>query len=80
MNWLNKRWALSLVSRFVGIISWGLFTISTMVMQENTWSNTLIQLILIIATFAFIIIIPDKIIFQKYLVKKKFVNEQEKEQ
>ncbi len=70
MDWLNKRWALSMWSRLVGMVAWSIFMILTMTVLEDKWSHALVQVALVILTFVFVIVIPDKIIFQEYLVNR----------
>jgi len=67
----TKKWHISLWSRFIGIFFWTPFILIADNVQENNWSIALIKLCLVILSFIFIIIIPDKIIFGKYLCGKK---------
>lgn len=66
----TKRWAYSLWSRFLGLIFWSWFTLFS-IGAKDIWTHAIFQVILVILTFVFLIVIPDKIIFGKYLVEKK---------
>lgn len=65
----NKRWDYSIWSRYLGIMLFGIFSIFTVTTAKDIWSHALIQLLLVLGTCIFTIIIPDKIIFQEYLIK-----------
>lgn len=67
---VNKRWHYSCWSRFMGIVFFGIFTVFTINIAEDILSHAIFQVILVFGCFIFTIIIPDKIIFRKYLVPK----------
>ncbi len=68
---VNKRWAISLWSRLIGLIFWGIFVNLSVTFFKDTYLHVFIEVFLVILTFVFIIIIPDKIIFREYLVDRK---------
>jgi len=67
----NQRWKISAWSRFIGIIfSWAFLLFTEHGAKDNI-PHALIQVALLFGCFLFVIAIPDKIIFGKYLTKKK---------
>ena len=65
----TRRWRISVISRFIGIIVWSLFMLFTVYGAKDIWLHALIQVLLVILGMFLIIIIPDKIIFQEFLVE-----------
>lgn len=70
----TKRWGISVWSRFVGIMFWTAFILFT-IEARDIWSHAIIQVILVLLTIICIMIIPDNIIFGKYLVKRRNLNQ-----
>ncbi len=70
MNQETKNWNKSCYSRFVGLGFWTAFMLFTF-NAKDIFSHAIIQVILVILTFYFIIVLPDKIIFGQRLVDIK---------
>lgn len=67
----NKKWIKSVIVRGVGIAFGIFFGVSCVFLDGNKWLDSIIMVLLLLASYWMVIIIPDKIIFGKYLKKKK---------
>lgn len=64
----TKKWRISGLSRFIGIIVWTLFILFTIDSVEDTWFNAIFKVSLVIMTFFLVVVIPDKLMLGKRLV------------
>lgn len=68
----NKKWKKSVIVRFFGVGAAMLFGVLSTILDGDTWSGALILIFILILIFNLSIVIPDKIIFGKNLVKKRY--------
>lgn len=64
----THKWRMSGVSRIIGIFMWTIYLLYTIYYAEDIWSNALIQVFLVVMTFYFTMVLPDKLIYGDRLV------------
>jgi hypothetical protein len=73
----NQRWSISVWSRFFGIVLTFIFVLFTL-NAKDIWLHAIIQVVLIIGVFYFVFVLPDKIVFGKYLKKRRVADGERK--
>ncbi len=68
----NKKWITSTIIRLFGIGFAMMFGFLSTILNEDTWINSLVLISILISIFVLGFIIPDKIMFGKNLVKKRY--------